>query len=139
MSRVPKPIALPDEERLRRAERDTTNGETNGQSDLSVRFSVFFSGSAIWSEAASESVGFLGIGRFSILSIFGSSCVSTLLQHLYHLVTLLGAGAARLGASGHLFVAGNLLAGSSTLLTTFGATFRSRRGEVALAGAQRRA
>lgn len=63
----------------------------------------------------------------------------TSLQHLHHLVTLLGAGAARLGASGHLFVAGNLLAGGSTLLTTFGATLRSRRGEVALAGAQRRA
>lgn len=94
MSRVPKQIALPDEERLRQAERDTANGETNGQSDLSVRFSVFFSGSAVWSEAASESVSFLGIGSFSILRIFRSFCVSTLLQHLHHIVTLLGAGAA---------------------------------------------
>ena len=70
---------------------------------------------------------------------FEQSRVSTLLQHLHHLVTLLGAGAARLGASGHLFVIGKFLAGDSTIVTTFGATLRSMGGEVALPGAQRRA
>lgn len=54
-------------------------------------------------------------------------------------MTLLGAGAASLGASGHFFVVGNLLAGDSTIVTTFRATFRGMGGEVALAGAQRRA
>jgi hypothetical protein len=65
--------------------------------------------------------------------------VFVLLHHLQHVATFLGAGAARLGASDHLFVIGKLLAGGSTLVTTLGTTFCRWDGELALPCAQRRA
>ena len=68
-----------------------------------------------------------------------SHLTTELLHHLHHVATFLGAGAARLGAGGHVFVIGKLLAGGSTLVATFGATLRRSGGKLALPCAQRRA
>ena len=62
-----------------------------------------------------------------------------LLHHLRHVAAFLGAVAARLGTSGHLFVIGNFLAGGCTVVTTLGTTLRRYGGEITLSCAQRRA
>ena len=60
------------------------------------------------------------------------------LRHLRHRVAFLGTVAASLGASGHLLVIGDFLAGGCTVVTTFGTTFRRISGEHAFPSTQRR-